>query len=376
MTISTKNFTALVSDMAAAVQGQATALIDFSSGGVIRSLIEATAGLTLWLESLALQVAALCRASTSTGADLDSFVNDYGFYRQGAVAAVAGVTFARFTATAQALVPLGAQVGTLDGTQTFAVTENAASPAWSAAQNGYVIPAGTASLAGVPVQAAAPGSAGNVVAGAIGLILTAIPGVDTVTNPAPATGGADAESDAALRAGFQQFVRSLASATLAAIGSAIDSVQAGLAYDIAENVNPDGSAHPGYLTITVDDGTGNPPTATLQAVSAAVNGARAAGVAFGVFAPMTVTANVAMTITAAAGYSAASLATAAQTAISSYIAGLTLGTSLPYTELSAAAYNASPGVADVTGVTLNGGTADLDVTGSEKIIVGTVTVSP
>ncbi|MGH6970530.1 MAG: baseplate J/gp47 family protein, partial [Caulobacteraceae bacterium] len=220
MAISTKNFATLVSDMVAAVQGQATALVDFSSGGMIRSLIEAVAGLTLWLESLALQVAALCRASTSTGADLDSFVADYGFSRQGATAAVADVTFSRFTASAQALIPAGAQVGTLDGTQVFSVTASPSNPAWSASQNGYVVPAGTASLSGVPVAAVTAGAAGNVVVGAIGLLMTAIPGVDTVTNPAPASGGADAESDASLRAGFQTFILSLASATLAAIGAA------------------------------------------------------------------------------------------------------------------------------------------------------------
>lgn len=376
MAISTKNFTTLVSDMVAAVQGQATALLDFRSGGIILSIIQSVAGCVLWLQGLVLQVAALTRLATSTGPDVDSFVNDFGFYRQGAVAAVTTVTLSRFTPSAQAVVPPDANVGTLDGTQTFTVTTDTSNPAWSISLNGYVIPASTASLAGVPVQATTPGAAGNVVAGAIGLLLTAIPGVDTVTNPVPATGGADAETDAQVKTGFQGYIRSLASGTLAAIGNAIESVQAGLAYDIQENVNPDGSPNPGYLTITIDDGTGSPPSSLITAVYVAVDKVRAAGIGgFGVFAPTTILANVAMTITAGVGYSPATLVSAVSTALSTYLAGLTLGTSLPYTKLSQIAYDASPGVTDVTAVTLNSGTSDLDLTGSQKIVVGTITVS-
>lgn len=375
MTISTKNFATLRDEMIAAVQGQATALLDFTSGGVIRSIIEAIAGLTLWLQSLALQVAALTRAATSSGPDLDSFVNDYGFSRQGAVAAVTTVTLARFTPTAQAVVPPGAQVGTLDGTQAFQVTESDSNPAWSASLGGYVIPAGTQSVSGIPVQAVTPGSAGNVVIGAIGLLLTAIPGVDTVANTSPATGGADAQSDASLRVAFQQFILSLASATLAAIGFSISKVQTGLAYSIAENQNPDGSARQGYLTITVDDGSGSPPSALITSVYQSVDSARAAGIAFGVLPPTTIAANVVMTVTAAGGYSPAALATTVQSAIESYIASLTLGADLPYSKLTQIAFDASAGVSNVTGYTLNGGTADLNATASQKIVVGTVTVN-
>lgn len=375
MTISTKSFSTLVSDAVAAVQGQASALLDFSVGGVIRAIIEAVAGVSIWLESLVLQVAALTRASTSNGADLDSFVNDYGLSRGAAVSSVVVVTFARFTPSAQAVIPPGAQVGTLDGTQAFVVTEDDANPAWSTPLGGYVLPASVSSVSGIPVKAVTPGASGNVVANSIGLILTAIPGVDTVTNPGPATGGADQESDAALRIRFQQFILSLASATRAAIAFAINSVQPGLAYDIQEDVNPDGSPRPGYLTITVDDGTGSPPTDLLNAVYVAVDNERAAGIAFGIFPPTTVAANVVMTVTPAAGYSGATLASQVQSAIASFIAGLKLGASLPYSKLTQVAFDTSPGVANVTGYTLNSGTADLDITGSQKVVAGTITVT-
>lgn len=375
MAISTKNFSTLVSDMVAAVQGQASALVDFGVGGILRAVIEAVAGAVLWLESLILQVAALTRLSTSTGADVDSFVNDYGYHRQGAVKAVTDVTFSRFTPTAQAVIQPGVNVGTLDGTQTFTVTEDTGNAAWSNTLGGYVIPSSTASLAGVPAQAITAGAAGNVVTGAIGLLLTSVSGVDTVTNPGPATGGADSQTDTQVRAGFQQFILSLASGTLAAIGNAIESVQAGLAYNVQENANPDGSPRLGYLTITVDDGTGSPPNSLLASIYTAVNLVRAAGVAYGVFPPTTIVANVAMTITAASGYTPATLVSAVSAAVSTYLAGLTLGTSLPFTKLSQIAYDTSPGVANVTGVSLNSGTADLNITGSQKIIPGTVSVS-
>lgn len=376
MAISTKNFATLVSDMVAAVQGQATALIDFRDGGIIKSIIQSVGGCVLWLQGVVLQVAALTRLSTSTGADVDSFVNDYGYYRLGAVAATDTVTFSRFTPTAQAVIPPGANVGTNDGSQAFTVTEDPSNPAWSGSLGGYVIPGGTASITGIPVQAVTPGAAGNVVASAIGLILSAIPGVDTVTNPTPAAGGADAETDAQVRAGFQLFLAALASGTKAAITFVIGRVQAGLASWIGEGVNLDLSSHPGFLTIVVDDGTGSPPSSLLQAVYTAVDTTRACGIAYGVFGPTTLAANVVMQITAGIGFSPSTVVAAVQSAISIYIAGLTLGQGLSYEKLSQLAFDASNGVASIVpGYTLNGAEADLAAIGSQKIVEGTITVT-
>ncbi|HHW4679686.1 MAG TPA: baseplate J/gp47 family protein [Xylella sp.] len=56
---------------------------------------------------------------------------DYGLTRLPASAASGVVTFSHFTPTHQAVLPVGALVQTADGTQQYAVTVDATSPAWT-----------------------------------------------------------------------------------------------------------------------------------------------------------------------------------------------------------------------------------------------------
>lgn len=374
MTLSTKNFDTLVSDQTAAVQSSASGLIDFSEGSVLRAIIESNAAVALWLESLVIGLLAVTRAATSSGSDLDSFVADFGLTREPSVPSSGSVTFSRFTDTQSALVPLGLQVQTADGSVTFVVTEDATNPAWSPSQQGYVINSGTPSVT-VPVMATAGGSVSNVVANSITLILSAVPGVNTVTNALAFTGGADAETDAALRLRFQSFLNSLARGTLTSISYAISTVQTGLTDSIAENVNPDGSPHPGYLTITVDDGTGSPPGSLLTAAAVAVDQYRGAGIAFGVFGPTKLTANVVFALTTETGYDHSTVVAEAVAAVVAFINGLSLGYELPYTRLVQVIYDSSPGITNVTGVTLNGGTSDMTATAAQVVRAGTVSGS-
>ncbi len=179
-TLSFQTFTTLVQNMAAAVQGSARSLVDLTVGSTLRAILEASAGIGLWLQWIILQVMALTRASTSTGADLDTWVADFGLARLPAVAATGEVTLARFSTTLAALIPVGASLKSADGTVSFAVTADATHENWSAAQNGYTLAAGTASIT-VPVQALTAGVTGNVLADTITLIASAIPSVDSVT---------------------------------------------------------------------------------------------------------------------------------------------------------------------------------------------------
>jgi hypothetical protein len=95
--------------------------LDSSVGSILRAITEANAAVSLWLQGMILQVLGVTRLATSTGTDCDSFVNDFGMTRLGASGALGSVTFSRFTATAQAVIPIGQQVQTADGTQTFQV---------------------------------------------------------------------------------------------------------------------------------------------------------------------------------------------------------------------------------------------------------------
>jgi len=374
MAITTQDFTTLVRNQVAAIQGAASGLVDLTVGSILRAIVEANAAVVLWLQGLILQLLAITRAATSSGADLNSWVADYGLTRLPGAAASGLVSFARFTPSQQAVVPVGASVQSADGTQKYTVTLDSTNAAYSATLGGYVLAAGVASIS-VPVLAAGVGAAGNAVIGGINTLTQAVPGVDTVSNPAAFINGADDETDAALRVRFVAFVASLSKATKGAIGYAITSLKQGVSYAFVENQLYNGTTQMGYFYVVVDDGTGAPGGTFLSTVSNAIDAVRPVCSTFGVFAPVVVTANVSMTISTAAGYDHNSVVALVGTAIRNYINALTLGQALTYSRLAQLAYDASAGVSNVTAVLLNGATADVAATSQQVIKAGTVTVA-
>jgi uncharacterized phage protein gp47/JayE len=371
--LQTYTFGALVSQVATAIQGSASALYDFTVGSTLRAIAEATSGVVLWLQAIILRLLTVTRAATSVGSDLDSFMADFGVYREPAVTATGQVTFARFTATQAALIPVGATLQTSDGTETFTVTIDTTNTAYNATLGGYVLAINTSSV-NVPVQAQTAGSGGNIQANTLTVITTPISGVDTATNGAAYTNGLDAESDPALRIRFVLYLMSLSKGTKTAVGYAITSVQQGLNYTLTENQDYDGTVDYGNFWVAVDDGTGFPSTPLLDNVSAAIDAVRALCIRFQVYAPVVETANVALTITTAANYDHATVVAAVSTALTNFINSLTLGNPLPYTQLAAIAYGVS-GVTNVSAVTLNSGTSDLTASAKQVVKSGTITVT-
>lgn len=374
MAITTQSFTTLVRQQAAAIQAKASTVLSFVVGSIELARIEATAAVAMWLQSIVLQLLATTRLSSSTGTDADSFVADFGMTRIAAVAATGTVTFSRLTATQQSTIPVGALVQTADGTQQFSVIADTTKTYWNATANAYVIPAGTAS-GDVSVQAVTAGIGGNVNENTITTISTAIVGVDLVNNAAAFVNGADAEIDAALRIRFVAFIASLEKATKKAIGYAVTSLQTGVSYSLVENQDYNGTTDYGYFYVVADDGTGAPSPGFLSSVSNAIDAVRGDTIRFGVFAPVVVNAAVTMTVTVSAGYDATTTKALAQSAVTAYINSLVLGQTLPYTKLAQVAYEASPGVSNVTAILLNSGTADLTATAKQVIKASTVTVS-
>jgi uncharacterized phage protein gp47/JayE len=371
--LQTYTFSQLVNGIATATQAASTSLLDFGVGSIMRALSQAVSGVILWLQAIILQTLTLTRAATSVGADLDSFYADYGFSRLSANASTGQVTFSRFTATQQAVVPVGATVQTTDGSQTFTVTLDTTNSAYSATLAGYVLPINTASV-NVPVQANVAGAAGNVQANTITLITSGIPAVDTVTNSAAFTNGNNAESDAASRIRFVLFIASLSKATKAAVNAAVLGIQQGLNDTITENYQYNGTYQPGFFYVVVDDGTGNASSGLLSSVGSAVDAVRPICSTFAVFAPTILTANVSMLITSASGYNHATVVGNVGLALTAFINALTLGQSLPFTQLASVAYGVA-GVANATSITLNSGTTDLVASNQQVIVAGTMTIS-
>ena len=358
MQLQLQTFTSLVSTAAAAVQGSARQLIDLSVGSTLRAVLEASASVGLWMQWLTLQVMRVTRAASSEGADLDSWVADFGLQRLPAVVAQGSATLSRFAPVAPALVPVGTALRTGDGGQSFAVVADSSSPAWSAVQNGYVLAAGQADVT-VPIAALTAGVSGNVQAGTISLIGAALSGVDTVTNAGPLLGGMDAESDPALRARFRNFIDSRSRATPVAVAYAIGSVQQGLQFALAENQLPDATPRQGCFTVTVDDGSGAASDALLATVTAAIEAVRPVGSLFSVQRASVSLAQIALAIDVndpAMGVTARAAVTAALIA---YVNGLPIGVALAWSRLAQISYDAHSSVTNVRAVQLNGGQNDL-----------------
>jgi uncharacterized phage protein gp47/JayE len=241
------------------------------------------------------------------------------------------------------------------------------------AQDGFVLAVGQQSL-DVPVSAVVAGSLGNVQAGAIAQIAAALPGVDTVTNALPFQGGLDSESDASFRQRFQTYLASRSRATTVAVGYAIASVQQGLQYTIQENLLPNGNPLMGSFVVTIDDGSGNPPSALLTAAAAAVDLMRPVGTSFAVQPPVVTWATISMTVVAADGAHAAAAASAVA-AVTAYVNQLPIGASLAWSRLTQLAYQASAAITNVGSVLLNGGTADLIPSASGVVKTAAVTAN-
>ncbi len=374
MQLPLQNFSTLVGNAAAAVQGAASQLLDLSVGSALRAVLEASASVSLWLQWLIVLVLQTTRAATSTGPDLDSWMADFSLVRLPASPAEGQVQVSRFAPTASALVPVGTPVRTADGTQTFGVVADPTNAAWQASLNGYLLGASVASIS-IPVQALVAGSAGNVQAGSITLLAAAVPGVDTVANAQPMAGGLDAESDAALRVRFQSFLASLWRATPLAIGSAVLGTRQGLSYAIQENTVPGVGQVMGRFIVTVDDGTGSPPASVLTAAANAIEAVRPVGTSFAVQAPDVVQVPISLTVTALPGYDHAAVASGVGSAIATFVDALPIGAVLPYTRLSQVAYDASPGVANVLALRVANGTADIAPGPSGVVKAASVTVS-
>ena len=374
MQLQLQNFTTLVGNAAAAVQGSARQMLDLTVGSTLRAVLEANAAIGLWMQWLILQVMSTTRAATSSGPDLDSWVADFSLNRLPASSAAGQVTFSRFTPSQAAFIPAGISVRTSDGSQSFVVLPGAGNTAWNAALAGFTLGAGVASIT-VPVAAVTSGSTGNVQAGAISLLATAIPGIDTVANASSLAGGLDAESDAALRSRFSSYLVSRARATPLAIGNAILSVRQGLSYTIQENIAPDGSSRIGSFVVTVDDGSGAPSSALLASIAAAVEQMRPIGSIYMIQPPTVTTANISMSITTAVSAVHAAIGAAVAQSLTGAINQLPIGAPLPFTRLAQIAYATDPTVTNVTAILLNGATADLVPTASGLIKAGLIQVN-
>lgn len=383
--LTTKTFSDLRSGMATAVQARASGLVDLSVGSILLAAVEAVAGVVIWLQGLILALLALTRASSSTGADLDSWVADFGaaypgvpentFARLGAVPATGLATFSRLTPTGVVYVPVGAQVETADGSLKFTVVADLTNGAYDAANSRYPMANGISSVAAT-VQGSSVGVTGNVQPGQIAVISSPITGVDAVTNVAAFTNGQDAESDASLRLRFRAFILSLREATPSALIYNIGKVRAGLSVMLRENVEQNGAPRKGFVFAVIDDGSGNPADSVTSAAVIAMDQHRAAGIEVAVYEPVIVLASVAATVVAGGSNPSKARADVAA-ALTTFLNSRPIGETVRMSRLYQVIYDASPDISSVTTLTLNGVFADLTISANlgQVAKAGTITVT-
>jgi uncharacterized phage protein gp47/JayE len=374
MQIQLKGFSQLVKDMTATLQGSASTLIDMSVGSVLRAIFEANAAMALWLQWLILQVLRTTRASTSTGADLDSWMADFGLSRLPATAAAGIVTFSRYTPTVSASIPVGSTIKSVDGSLSFLVSADSTLPTYQSSSNSYLLPAGVSSI-DLPVRCTQNGTLGNVLPNTLTVPASSLPAVDMVTNAAALTNGQDSETDTDFRIRFQNYLAGLSRATPTAIRSAIADVQVGLNIQIAENTAADGSPRIGSFMVLVDDGTGHPSQSLLASVAAAIEAVRPIGAAYAVLAPQVLVVGVQLTVVIANGTPSSDIQTAVVSSVTDYLDGLSIGSVAYATRIAQCAYAVDPLILNVKNIKLNGSFADIAPATNAVIKAGPITVT-
>ncbi len=366
-----KSFSEFLRDMATAVGSFSGRLINFSPGSVVRSLLEANASVGTWLQWQMLEVMRSTRAATSNADDLDSWMMDFGIKRLAAKPSSGVVTISRLSSSVRCVVPTGMMLKAMTGSPSFRVIDDPSHPCWMPADAGYLLEAGVGQVT-VPIVCQEPGSIGNVQAGTISMIASAVPGIDHVFNPEALANGMDQEDDDALRARFKGFLLSRSRATTFAIQYAIAELGLGVKFSIAENKDPSGSLRLGHISIVVDENGATVSSGLFDTIIAAVEAVRPIGSTFSVTPAGVDLANIQLTLVVRSDSSAIDIRSQAAAAISSYVASLGIGEPLAITRVAEVCYRCDDRIRNVTSLSING--LPNDLIGSPGRIIKTSSV--
>ena len=212
------------------------------TGKILRRLMVAFALVMEALYGLLAKVLRLAIVATSEGETLRQLVAGFGMTAYGGIAAIAWVRFERWgAATSPVIIPVGTILQTDNGLN-FTVTDGATLQAGEA----FVL---------VRCECTRPGAVGNVRAQQIIALRSPLAGIDAVSNPDPAVGGADPEPDLAIKQRVPQHLAMLHRATIPATEAAILS-QADLFPEVVSFVTERRVGLPGYIRATLADASG------------------------------------------------------------------------------------------------------------------------
>jgi uncharacterized phage protein gp47/JayE len=166
----------------------------------------------------------------------------------------------------------------------------------------------------IPVVSVTPGYRGNVLAGTIVSMPTAIQGIEYVINKADMTNGVEVEGDRELKERSKHALEFAGKATYFSVQSAIRSVE-GVKSVLIEDM-PDGV--PGIVSVVVDGGN-------IEEIKSVIDNTRAAGIRVEVSRPSVVYVNVSLTLTLDKDAQPVTATTEAEKRIRSYISTLGIG---------------------------------------------------
>lgn len=382
LTVASPPATASVAaDIIAWIGGQSGVLADFNPGSQVRTDSEAI-GSVVEIQSVIAQAQAF---QAIVYAAWEAF-NIIPFAPTAATVPVVittGVGANPPLAPSPILIPAGTVVQTVGGIQ-FETSADA------------TIPTGATSVT-VVVNAVVPGLNGNVSAGAIVQIATALSYPLQVSNAVPATGGADAESPAQTMARFTALVASIGLATPVAIANGAigitapnssEKVEYATVYEPWIEQAMAGVKNPAAgFTVYVDNGSGAASPGLLAAVSTALSGNfatgaegfRPAGVPYSVLPVVPVFCSVQIFGKAIYAGLDATLNANASTATNQYFESLFFGETADITQLIAAVANVVAGNVTTLSVTLLDATGasqqQITANGMQRVVIQNLTVA-
>ncbi len=290
-------------------------------------------------------------ADTAYGEWLDRRAADVGLTRKPAVKATGYVTF---TGTDGTVVPEGTEVST-DGD----------APIYFVTTANTTINGGTATVA---AEAKEAGASGNVGPGAIKLTTGNITGITSVTNAAEFDGGVDRESDDSLRKRYFERVRRPITS-----GNVYHYRQWALEVVGVRDVR----VYPvwnGPLTVKVvvlaDDGV--PSQALIDAAKSHIESQRPIGADVTVIGAIDYGIDVVATLQLVSGADMGAVQAEIVAAINEYFRGLAFGDPIVRISAIQRIILDNPSVVDYAGLTLNGGTGNIEITGDAIPVLRTV----
>lgn len=181
------------SNMIQSIVAGTSKLTYFGRSGVTRAILRAVSYVLDELQFAIDQAKRASFLSTAVDTDLDDRAGSRGVIRLGSTFSTAVVLF---SGTDSTVIPSGTELKSEDGL-IFVTANEVTIGALNAALDGNALSIATADKTLVTCQTS--GIVGNVTRRAINALVTPIAGVDSLTNPMPATGGSDVEKDVSYR---------------------------------------------------------------------------------------------------------------------------------------------------------------------------------